>query len=187
MDDLGLPSAIGGFYPAELTIDTSQFYPQTVGDRRPLRRRHLADRQTVKLHAGFRYDYEHQVRANQNTVVLATPLPDPANFGPLGPTVAMINALLNDQLLAANSSSPPAKTTFKAFLPKIGATYDFTDDASVSATHPAGYRSGGSGVKPGQGRLYTYDPEYTWNYELALRSLWLDRRLSLNANAFYID
>lgn len=27
----------------------------------------------------------------------------------------------------------------------------------------------------------------TWNYELSLRTQWLDRRLTLNASAFYID
>ncbi|TAJ68984.1 MAG: TonB-dependent receptor [Phenylobacterium sp.] len=187
VDDLGLPAAISGFYPAALTIDTSQFYPQTVETAAIFGDATWQVAPRIKLHGGFRYDYEHQVRANENTVVLATPLPNPADFGALGPTVAAVNALINAQLLAANSSSPPAKTTYKAFLPKVGVTFEVTDDASLSATVQRGYRSGGSGVNPGRGGLYAYDPEYTWNYELALRSLWLDRRLSLNANAFYVD
>lgn len=187
VDDLGLPPQVATFYPAQLVIDTSQFYPQTVETAAIFGDATWQVAPRLKLHGGFRYDYEHQVRANDNTVILTTPLPDPANFGALGPTVAGINALINGQLLAANSSSPPAKTTFQAFLPKLGATFDVTDDVSLSATIQRGYRSGGSGVNPGKGALYTYKPEYTWNYELALRSLWLDKRLSLNANAFYID
>lgn len=187
VDDLGLPAAVAAFYPATLTIDTSQFYPQTVETAAIFGDVTWQVAPRFKLHGGFRYDYEQQVRANDNTVILTTPLPNPADFGPLGPTVAGINALINAQILAANASSAPAKTTFKAFLPKAGVTFDLTDDAALSATIQRGYRSGGSGVNPGRGALYTYKPEYTWNYELALRSLWLDRRLSLNANAFYID
>jgi len=187
VDDLGLPAAIGAFYPARLYIDTSQFYPQTVETAAVFGDATWQVASRVKLHAGFRYDYEHQVRANENKVVLVTALPNPANFGPLGPTVAGINGLIAAQLAAANSSSAAARTTFKAFLPKAGVTFEATDDASLNATIQRGYRSGGSGVNPGRGALYTYKPEYTWNYELALRSLWLDRRLALNANAFYID
>jgi len=185
--DLGLPAAIGAFYPARLYIDTRQFYPQTVETAALFGDATWQVASRVKLHAGFRYDYEHQVRANENIVVPITVLPNPANFGALGPTIAQINGLINAQVAAANSSSPAAKTTFKAFLPKAGVTFEMTDDASLSATIQRGYRSGGSGVNPGRGALYEYKPEYTWNYELALRSLWLDRRLALNANAFYID
>ncbi|MBI1198628.1 MAG: TonB-dependent receptor [Phenylobacterium sp.] len=185
--DLGLPAAIGAFYPARLYIDTSQFYPQTVETAALFGDGTWRVAPHVTLHGGFRYDYERQVRANDNTVALTTPLPDPAAFGPLGDTVAYINSLILAQVAAANASSPAAKTSFKAFLPKAGVTYAFDDDVSLSATVQRGYRSGGSGVNPGRGALYAYKPEYTWNYELALRSLWLDRRLALNANAFYID
>ncbi|MBX3484965.1 TonB-dependent receptor [Phenylobacterium sp.] len=187
VDDLGLPAAVGAFYPARLYIDTSQFYPQTVETAAVFGDATWRVAPRVKLHAGFRYDYEHQVRANENTVVLVTPLPDPAAFGPLGPTVAGINGLILAQAAAANASSPAARTSFEAFLPKAGVTVEVAEDVSVSGTIQRGYRSGGSGVNPGRGALYTYRPEYTWNYELALRSLWLDRRLSLNANAFYVD
>ena len=32
-----------------------------------------------------------------------------------------------------------------------------------------------------------FDPAFTWNVELALRSQWLDERLTVNANVFYTD
>ncbi|NQZ59354.1 MAG: TonB-dependent receptor [Lentisphaeraceae bacterium] len=77
------------------------------------------------------------------------------------------------------------------FLPKIGLTYHAADNVDVSATVQRGYRAGGlstpanlfgtvSGTLP-------YDPEYSWNYELALRSHWFDSQLIVNANVFYMD
>ncbi|MFT3727856.1 MAG: TonB-dependent receptor [Terricaulis sp.] len=187
VDDLGLPSTIAPFYPDRLYINTSQFYPQTVSNVALFGDAAWEVLPRLKLRAGFRYDDERQDRANDNTVTLITPLPDPADFGADGPTIDFINGLILDQVAAANASSPAARTEFEAFLPKLGVSYDLSDDASLSATVQRGYRSGGSGVNPGRGQLYTYDPEYTWNYELALRTQWLDRRLTINANAFYID
>ncbi|WEK45973.1 MAG: TonB-dependent receptor [Candidatus Andeanibacterium colombiense] len=187
IDDLGLPDSIAPFYPARLHINTSQFYPQTVENLALFGDASWEVAPRLTLRGGFRYDSERQVRANSNAVTLITELPDPADFGPYAATITYVNGLILDQVAAANASSPAVKTKFEAFLPKFGATYEFSDDASLSATVQRGYRSGGSGVNPGRGALYTYDPEYTWNYELALRTQWLDRKLTLNANAFYID
>jgi outer membrane receptor protein involved in Fe transport len=187
VDDLGLPPEIGPIYPARLYIDTEQFYPQTVSNLAFFGDANWEVVPSLTLRAGFRYDSERQNRANNNTVTLVTELPNPADYGDDAPTFEFINGLILEEVAAANASSPPAKTKFDAFLPKFGVTYDATDDASLSATVQRGYRSGGSGVNPGRGQLYTYEPEYTWNYELALRTQWLDRRLTLNANAFYID
>jgi TonB-dependent siderophore receptor len=78
-------------------------------------------------------------------------------------------------------------TTFDAFLPKIGITYDWTDDFSTGFTVQRGYRAGGAQRNLVTGELNEFDPEFTWNYELALRSTWLDGRLTLNANLFYTD
>jgi len=187
VDDLGLPAEIAGIYPDRLYIDTSQFYPQTVRTLAVFGDGAWQVAPRLTLRAGFRYDDERQVRANNNIVSLVTPLPNPEDFGDFADTIAFVNALIAEQVAAANASSPPARTSFGAFLPKAGITYDFNPDASLSFTVQRGYRSGGSGVNPGRGELYTYQPEYTWNYELALRTEWLDHRLSLNANAFYID
>ncbi len=56
-----------------------------------------------------------------------------------------------------------------------------------SFTFQKGYRSGGVGVNSAKSSPYQFDSESTSNYELALRSFWLDGDLMLNANAFYID
>lgn len=189
VDDLGLPPRVSAIYPAQLFVDTSQFYPQVIKTMALFGDATWEAAPRLKLRAGFRWDQEKQSRANNNRVILITPLPDPAAFAGVGlsNTVTAINSLINGYIAAANSVSPAAKTTFRAFLPKGGVTYDLSDAASISATVQRGYRSGGSGVNPGKGAIFTYKPEFTWNYEVALRSLWLDRKLSLNANGFYID
>ena len=87
----------------------------------------------------------------------------------------------------AGASAPTDSRDFEAFLPKLGLTYNWTDDLSTSAIVQRGYRSGGSTVNIARSTVVPYDPEYTWNYEFSLRSLWLDGDLSVNANAYYID
>lgn len=186
---LDLPTAqlLASFYPEDIAISSSQFYPIKVetmalfGDATW----EITDR--LKLLGGFRYDREKQNVSNENDVVLDTPLPDPADFGPFGPAITLVNGLLAATVTAANSSGPPTSTKFEAFLPKGGISYDFADDKTLSFIAQRGYRSGGSGINPGRAMTFSYDPEYTWNYELSLRTLWLDRRLTLNANAFHID
>jgi outer membrane receptor protein involved in Fe transport len=50
-----------------------------------------------------------------------------------------------------------------------------------------GYRSGGSDLNIPRQFVSQFDPEFTLNYELALRSFWFDRALRVNANLFYTD
>ena len=85
------------------------------------------------------------------------------------------------------NSAVAGKTTYKAFLPKLGVIYDFTDDISLGFTVQRGYRAGGAGVNLFTGQSFDFDPEYTRNYEVSLRSQWLENRLTINANLFYTD
>ena len=56
---------------------------------------------------------------------------------------------------------------------------------STGFTVQRGYRAGGFEALPlGQNE---FGPEYTTNYEFSFRSLWLDDRLTANANAYYTD
>ncbi|WP_208352077.1 TonB-dependent receptor [Pseudaestuariivita rosea] len=83
-------------------------------------------------------------------------------------------------------SSGFGETTYEAFLPKLGATYEFTEAQSLSFTFQRGYRAGGTGVNIA-GDLFEFDPEYTTNYELAYRGSFYDERLRLSANLYYTD
>lgn len=89
--------------------------------------------------------------------------------------------------LLPQATSNTTSASFDAFLPKLGLVYDVTDDISLGATVQRGYRAGGSRLNLVTGLVSEFDPEFTWNYEVALRSQWLDDRLTVNANAFYTD
>ena len=72
-------------------------------------------------------------------------------------------------------------------LPKIALAYDWTPEITTIGTIQRAYRAGGAGQTLLSGTTYNYGPEYTWNYEAALRTRWLDNRLELNFNAFHVD
>lgn len=193
--------------PAGLGLTSQQadyvlgFYPNGIGIatdfRAPLRTRNLAAfgdgrwqvAPVFALLGGFRWDRERQQRAYVSNLTLSRPLPDPASVGiaALRPVVAGINAAVNGLIAAAGSSFPEREVTFQAFLPKGGAEVRLARDVTLSAIVQRGYRSGGSGTNTARSSFYTFEPEYTWNYELALRSQWFDRRLTVNANLFRID
>lgn len=86
-----------------------------------------------------------------------------------------------------NSQSKTVEKTFQAVLPKIGIRREFNDNITAGYQISTGYRSGGAIVNLVDGKVYEYDPEYVTNHELSLRTNWLDNKISLNANAFYLD
>jgi iron complex outermembrane recepter protein len=75
------------------------------------------------------------------------------------------------------------------FTPRLGARYEFSDDMMMFATYSKGYRSGGflGRVDSDESAATPYDPETVDNYELGIKSEWLDNRLRLNANIFYME
>lgn len=145
----------------------------------------LTDRLAVL--GGFRWDHERNSIAGVQTTEFAGTFPDPASFGPLAPLIAGLNAGVQALVDDAAGPAVSSKRTFDAFLPKAGLEMAWTPDLSTSVMVQRGYRSGGSSTNIARARTVPYDPEFTWNYELSLRSQWLDGRLTLNANAFYID
>ena len=142
----------------------------------------------LRVIAGLRYDHESQNRGSVQTVAITRALPDPAALpAALAPIVTQVNALLRATAANATSILPQRTVTYQAWLPKAGITYDVMPDLSLSLTVQRGYRAGGSGLNQQRGQYYEYNPEYTWNYEFALRSQWFDRKLTVNANVYYID
>lgn len=170
-----IPVQYEGIFPSE--VESFALF----GDARV----RVTDRLTALL--GFRYDREtNAIEATQTTAFAGT-FPDPAAYGPLAPLIAGLNAGLQSLVDQAAGSAPLSERTFEAFLPKIGLEMAWTPDLATSFVVQRGYRSGGSSSNTARSQVFPYDPEYTWNYELSLRSRWLDGRLTLNANAFYID
>ncbi len=124
-----------------------------------------------KLHltAGLRYDYLSQwgEQKRHHSGTIPTPLP---------PFPAFDNKYSYDKRLVSSE-----------WLPKFSVAYDITDDAMVYATVSKGYLAGGFDYISGNQDSFTYDPEYTWNYELGVKTSWLDNKLLVNLVAFYID
>ncbi|RZM78285.1 hypothetical protein C3B51_15465 [Pseudoalteromonas rubra] len=141
----------------------------------------------IDLLAGLRYDTEEQTNSANNAYKINNPMPDPAQApAQIAPVISGINAYLHGFAEAASGVEPATKEDFSAWLPKLGATYHFNQDMSTSFIYQKGYRSGGVGFNVARSNIFSYDPEYTNNYELSLRSVWLDGKLVVNANAFLL-
>ncbi len=73
-------------------------------------------------------------------------------------------------------------------LPKFSLSYDFADTIMAYASVSKGYLAGGYSYYFGSDKEnLTYDPEYTWNYEIGTKTSWLDNKLIANLSVFYID
>jgi outer membrane receptor protein involved in Fe transport len=68
-------------------------------------------------------------------------------------------------------------------------SYKFSDDVMAYVRVASGFRPGGPnvGVPPGLGAPLTFGPDKLVNYELGLKSLLLDKRMSIEADVFYIN
>lgn len=75
--------------------------------------------------------------------------------------------------------------TFDAWLPKAAISYKVTDDIRPYVSVSRGFRSGGFNDNEEIGEAY--DAEYTWNYEVGVKTEWLDKRLQVNLALFHID
>ncbi|NND69754.1 MAG: TonB-dependent receptor, partial [Halioglobus sp.] len=73
--------------------------------------------------------------------------------------------------------------------PKLGFRYTFNDDLMVFGSYSEGFKSGGFFGRQAtfQGPDPSYEPETVTNYELGMKSTWLDGRLIFNPTVFYSD
>ena len=76
---------------------------------------------------------------------------------------------------------------FDAILPKFSFAWRVTDAIMPYATAARGFRSGGFNSQAPSAAQYEFAPEYTWNYELGVKSQWWSGRATLNLAAYYID
>lgn len=189
---VGLPGSLVPFYPALLQVQSDRPFEQETTNKAFFTEwdLHLSDQWTVS--AGVRYEFEEQtISSNTSTTLLnIAELPNPAVFPSppfppiLGPSIAATNAFILSQLSA--TAFPSETTDYSAWLPHGGVTFNVNDDLSISAFYKRGYRAGGVELNL-IGVRSDFDPEFLDNYEVALRSVWLDGRLIANANAYYGD
>ncbi|MBR0552548.1 TonB-dependent receptor [Stakelama marina] len=132
--------------------------------------------------AGGRY-YHYDLKTNQAVDI---PLFDTVTGG-RGPNDVVLDYV-------------PGGQKDSGFLYKFNTSWHFTPDAMVYATVSEGYRIGNSnGVAPCPDPLPTnqivcalpnevaYNPDKTKNYEIGVKTQWLDRKLTFNAAVYHID
>ena len=114
---------------------------------------------------GLRYDYEHQ---RQNVSATYQRDPDPAYITTFPDT-------------SANGS-------FKAFSPQLSINHHLSSNTVVFATYSRGFRAGGLtplSSDPSQPPLYSYEPEFSTNFELGIKNDLFNKTTRLNLYAFH--
>lgn len=98
----------------------------------------------------------------------------------------------NGILLRAQNNGMNADTSNeikeRGINPKLTALFHFTDDVSAYAQVSKGYRFGGIQYvpsTPANGVPPVFKSDTLWNYELGLRTSWLDRTLNADITTFY--
>lgn len=73
------------------------------------------------------------------------------------------------------------------FAPRVGLNVRLSEDLMTYASAAKGIKPGGISQIAGNPNDGAYEPEELWNYEVGIKSTWLDRRLVLNAAYFHMD
>ena len=131
---------------------------------------------TIDLLFGLRYDNEKTNTLAVATTAIANP--------PLPALPPFVEQLLVSQ---AGTTSQEVGASFEAWLPKGGIRWSPNEDFNLSFVAQRAYRAGGAQIFVVDGSINNFEPEYLWNYEIAMRSTWLDGRLKWNANVYYSD
>jgi outer membrane receptor protein involved in Fe transport len=71
-------------------------------------------------------------------------------------------------------------------LPKLSANYKL-GNTNMYALVSKGYKTGGFNIVSERAEDLTFDPEYSWNYEIGLKSGLFNNKLYAEASVFYID
>jgi len=77
-----------------------------------------------------------------------------------------------------------------AFTPKVALDYQLNDNTLLFGSISRGFKSGGFNLVLNQvvpGEDLSFDPEFVWSYEVGIKTDLLNKRLRLNATAFYYD
>ncbi|MEL7028563.1 MAG: TonB-dependent receptor [Pseudomonadota bacterium] len=78
---------------------------------------------------------------------------------------------------------------WSAWTPKASLDYRFTENVMAYASAARGFKSGGFNGRPTSAFVarQPFDPEFVWTYEVGVKTSTPDRRLVINAAAFYSD
>lgn len=76
---------------------------------------------------------------------------------------------------------------YTQFTPKISLQYEFASSGMLYATVSKGYKTGGFNTSFETEEQQTFDPEYSWNYEVGAKHPFLDKRVMAEVAFFLID
>lgn len=98
----------------------------------------------------------------------------------------------NKDLTSQNIAEFENSLSFSNFTPKVSLDYQLSDNALIYTSFSKAVKAGGFNLTSNIGGTIgdnerTYDEENSLNYEIGVKSAWLNNRLILNATAFYID
>ncbi|MBW2366343.1 MAG: TonB-dependent receptor [Deltaproteobacteria bacterium] len=79
------------------------------------------------------------------------------------------------------------KDDWAEFTPSLTMRYRIRPDVMAYANVSKGFKSGGFNDALGDADGISFDPEMLWNYELGLKTEWLNSRVRANFTAFYMD
>lgn len=98
----------------------------------------------------------------------------------------LAGSVVTDATLVANGV--PLDQSEKIVTPRFALEYKHSDDLMMFASATRGFKSGGWNARgTTAGSLIPFSPEKIWNYELGIRSEWLDNKLRINLTGFYSD
>ena len=164
--DIRLRSYIGFAVPGAV-LDIAQFATQTTKSTAAFFEGDYAFNDAWTLTLGGRYTKDEKTSAARGNV--DTSVPPPGGFPP--------------------GVNGDPEESWDEFTPRVGLQYQINDDAMIYATYSKGYRSGGflSRVSSYAEAITPYDQETVENYELGLKSEWLDNTLRMNFTVFLMD
>lgn len=124
--------------------------------------------------AGIRLDYEHAKTKYDNLKLKAAPFTDGyydfIDFAP-----------------SATAESFESSKDFTQVTPKFTLQYLTTENNLYYASVTRGYKPGGFNKSFSTKDERSYEPEYSWNYEVGTSLNLLDNLLTISADLFYID
>ena len=125
----------------------------------------LTYRFTTKLSftPGLRYDYEVRELAQERMTIQA------------------------DGSVTSDQSLTDFRTSFDAFTPKANLSYQLNESAMIYAQYARGFRAGGLNAFAPNSNDIPFDPEYSDNYEIGVKSSFFKNKLRLDVIGFYLQ
>jgi len=92
----------------------------------------------------------------------------------------------DEKKLTDNKTNIKLDTSYSEISPKLAFNYKLDNNKMTYFTIAKGYKSGGFYMFAPTGKQ-AYDKETLWNYEIGLKSQFLDNKLTLNTSLYYMD